>query len=366
MPEPVGLASVAWEQCVLERRPDPEITLHVRQHAGFVPPHLDYFTSCPWVARQFAYWESMRIPLLALEPGLVEMISLVVAQDNSCRYCFAATRTMLRALGFGNDTIRVLEQDLATADLPAATRAALEFARRLSRGNPLPGPGALAQLAAHGFEHDARREIVYLTGLSVLANRIITLAAIPPEAMERLSERRWIALLRPLASLLLRRNRRRVRPTALPAAMQDGPFRDVVRAFDGHPLGPRLWTQIDEAWRSEILPRRTKALIAAVVGHALGCPQSVTEARRLLDADGAGLDLDHVLAHLASPDLTAEESVIVPFVRETVHYSPAQIQRRARAVYERLGPPAFLETIGIAALANALCRMTAVLAVPRP
>jgi alkylhydroperoxidase family enzyme len=366
MPEPVGLTSVAWEQCVLERRPDREVTRYIRQHAGFVPPHLDYFTPCPWLARQFVYWDSMRIPLLVLDPALVEMLSLVVAQDNSCRYCFAATRTFLRTLGFGKDTIRVLEQDLVTADLPASTRVALEFARRLSRANPLPGPEALARLAVHGFDRDATREIVYVTGLSVLANRIITLAAIPPERMERLSEQRWIGLLRPVAALLVRRNRRRVHPMALPAAMQAGPFGHVVRAFEGHPLGPRLWTQIDEAWSSPILPRRTKALIAAVVGHALGCASSVAEARRLLASDGAGLDLDGVLAHLGSPDLSPEEAVIVPFVRETVHYSPAQIQRRARVVYEHLGPPAFLETLGVAALANALCRMTAVLAAPRP
>lgn len=364
MQEPAGLSGVAWEPCILERRPDAEITRYFRKHGGLVPPHLHYFTPCPWLARQFVYWA--RIPLFALEPALVEMMSLVVAQDNSCRYCFAATRTMLRALGFGNDTIRVLEQDLITADLPARTRGALDFARRLSRANPLPGPDALAQLSGHGFDHDATREIVYLTGLYVLGNRIITLAAVPPDDMERLSEQRWIALLQPLASFMIRRNRRRARATPLPPAMHEGPFGHVVRAFDGHPLGPRLWTQIDEAWRSEILPRRTKALITAVVGHALGCPRAVTEARRLLTADDSVLDMDGVLAHLASPDLTPAEAVIVPFARETVHYSPAQIQRRARVVHEALGTAAFLETIGIAALANALCRMTAVLAAPRP
>jgi AhpD family alkylhydroperoxidase len=366
MDEPIGLRSVDWEPCVLERRHDPALTRHLRREAGLVPPHLDYFTSCPWIARQFAYWETMHIPLRVIEPALAEMVSLVVAQDNSCRYCFAATRTMLRALGFGDDTIRVLEQDLVTADVSTARRAALDFARRLSRANPLPGPDALHPLAARGFDHDAQRELVYLVGLYVLANRVVTLAAIPPDGMERLSEQRWVALLRPLASFVIRRNRRRVQATSLPPAMRAGPFAHLVVAFDGHPLGPRLWTQIDEAWRSDILPRRTKALIAAVVGHALGCPLSVTEARRLLADDGIDLDLDAVLAHLASPALDEAEAVIVPFVRETVHYSPAQIQRRARVVFERLGQPAFLETIGIAALANALCRMTAVLAAPRP
>ena len=144
-------------------------------------------------------------------------------------------------------------------------------------------------------------------------------------------------------------------------AMREGPFRQVVRAFDGHPLGPRLWSQIDEAWRSEILPPRTKALIVAVIGRALGSSRSEDEARRLLRREGTSLDLAAVLANLASPELTEAEAVIVPFVRETVHYSPAQIQRRGRVVYERLGQAAFVETVGMAGLANALCRLAAVL-----
>ena len=365
MAEPVGLSSVAWEPCLLERRPDPELTRFVRQHSSMVPPHLDYFTPCPWLARDFAYWDPTRLPLLALEPALVEMIELVVAQDNSCRYCFAATRMMLRALGFGNDAIRVLEQNLVSADVPPRARAALDFARRLSRANPLPGADAMSGLAAQGFDRNATREIVYMTGLAVLANRVITLTAVPPADIERLSEKRWLSLLRPVTSFVIRRNRRRLRPAPLPDTMRQGPFSDLVCEYDGHPLGPRLWAQIDGAWRSPILPPRTKALIAAVVAHALGCASGVTEARRLLATDGR-LDLDAILAHLASPELTATEAAIVPFVRETVHYTPAQIQRRARTVHERVGTPAFLETVGIAALTNALCRMAAVLGAPRP
>jgi len=364
MAEPAGLSSVAWEPCLLERRPDPELTRFVREHAGMVPPHLDYFTSCPWLAREFAYWDPMRIPLLVLEPALVEMIEMVVAQDNSCRYCFAATQTMLRALGFGNDTFRVLQQNLVSADVPPRSRAALDFARHLSRANPLPDADAMAALATQGFDRDAVREIVYMTGLSVLANRVITLTAVPPADMERMSEKRWLVFLRPLTAFFFRRNRRRLGPTGLPPAMRDGPFGSLVSAYDGHPLGPRLWTQIDGAWSSPILPARTKALVAAVVAHALGCASGIAEARRLLAADGPR-DLDTILAHLASPELTPAEAVIVPFVRETVHYTPAQIQRRARTVHEHLGTPAFLETIGVAALSNALCRMAAVLVPPR-
>jgi uncharacterized peroxidase-related enzyme len=361
-PEAESLKDVDWEPCALERRPDPEITRYVREHLGVVPDYLDYYTACPWLARQFVYWSSTGIPLVRVEPRLAEMISLVVARDNSCRYCYAATRVMLRALGLGSAAIDGLERDVVTADPAPSVRAALDFARRLSRANPLPGPDALAPLRAIGFDANAVLEIVYLTALYVCANRVITLAAVPVDRIERLSERWWITLLRPVASIVVRRRRRGIRPVPLPARMREGPFSHVVRAFDGHPLGPRLWTQIDEAWRSGIVPRRTKALIAAVVSRALGSALSENEARRLLaSSDDGRLDLDTVLAHLASPELSEAEAVIVPFVRETAHYSPAEIQRRGRAVFQRLGQAAYLDVIGTAALANALCRMTAVL-----
>lgn len=355
------MASIAWEPCVLAKTPDPALAREVRKQLGFLPDYFDYFTVCPWVARQFAYWDLTNTPILSLPPRLVEMIDLVVAQDNSCRYCYAATTFLLRALGFDDAAIRAIEQDVTTAALPPATRAALDVARRLSRANPMVGSDELAALAAHGFDRHAVREIVYVAALMVLANRVTTIAAIPVDGIERLSRRWWVRLLSPAMGFLTWRARRRWRPMPLPETMRDGPFREVVRAFDGHPLGPRLWTQIDEAWRSEILPRRTKALIAAVIGRALGCPLSEAEARRLLAIEGTTLDLDAVLANLASPELTDAEAVIVPFVRETVHYSPAQIQRRARVVFEGLGQAAFIETVAIAALANALCRMTAAL-----
>jgi hypothetical protein len=98
------------------------------------------------------------------------------------------------------------------------------------------------------------------------------------------------------------------------------------------------------------------------VSRALGSALSESEARRLLaGCDDGRLDLDAALAHLASPELSEAEAVIVPFVRETAHYSPAEIQRRGRVVLERLGQATYLDVTGTAALANALCRMTAVL-----
>jgi len=69
--------------------------------------------------------------------------------------------------------------------------------------------------------------------------------------------------------------------------------------------------------------------------------------------------LGQVLAHLDAPELDPVERLVVPFARETIWYEPAALQRRARALRDRLEVGQFLEAVGVAALANGLCRMAA-------
>ena len=49
----------------------------------------------------------------------------------------------------------------------------------------------------------------------------------------------------------------------------------------------------------------------------------------------------------------------MPFARETIWYEPAPLQRRARILRARLSSAQFLEAVGVAAIANGLCRMGA-------
>ena len=57
----------------------------------------------------------------------------------------------------------------------------------------------------------------------------------------------------------------------------------------------------------------------------------------------------------------SREARLVPFARETVRYQPAAIQRRMRELARGLSPEEVLEAVGIAALANAVCRMSVVI-----
>ena len=82
-----------------------------------------------------------------------------MSQDNSCRYCFAAQRAILRVLGFTEERITRLEHDLMLDDLAPPVKAALDFARRISRSNPLCGKDDVERLRAAGFDDDSIREI---------------------------------------------------------------------------------------------------------------------------------------------------------------------------------------------------------------
>lgn len=86
-----------------------------------------------------------------------------------------------------------------------------------------------------------------------------------------------------------------------------------------------------------------------------------SELARALAGEGISPDtLQRVLAQLDAPQLDDTERLLLPFVRETLWYEPAALQRRARALCERLSRPQLMEAVGVAAMANALCRMTAV------
>jgi alkylhydroperoxidase family enzyme len=98
----------------------------------------------------------------------------------------------------------------------------------------------------------------------------------------------------------------------------------------------------------------------AVVARGLSCEVCALEVAEVLQREGLKETvLTQVLTHLDAPELDPVERRLVPFARETIWYEPALVQRRARALRDRLTGPQLLEGIGVAALANGLCRMGA-------
>jgi AhpD family alkylhydroperoxidase len=328
-----------------------------------VTPTPLYFHPAPWLVEQLSILSDRLMTRVHLDHRLADLVGLVVSQDNSCRYCFAAQRAILRLLGFTEERIARLEHDLMLADLAPQVKAALDYARRISRSNPLCGEDDLERLRAVGFDDDSMREIASLAALNTLFNRTSTLAALPPDGWEALPDTWWARTFRPLLALVARGKQKRGAPRRLEPAELEGPFAFVIASLDGLPIAGELRASLDAMWSSPILTRGCKAFQLAVVARALGCPLSEKEAMALLSAEGVGAaDVEDVLDHLSWSGFTPQEAALVPLARETVWYQTQHLQRRAREVRDRLTLPEFVEAIGVLSLANVVCRLGAALA----
>ena len=354
------LDAIEWETCWLEPRRDPALERALRDEHGMVPPSAAYFSASPWLAHSMLALEM--VERLHVSAEIADLVGLVVAEDNSCRYCYAMQRTMMRLQGFGTARIRELEASRFAGSLPPADAAALELARRVSRGDPRAAEER-DRLLGLGWSADAVGELAFLAAVHVYLNRISTLPALPVARVERVSRLPGLGLVAPIARRLLRSRPRRSRP--LEPAECAGPWAYLVESLARLPAGRVLRRVLDEAFASPVLPRQTKLLVFAVVARTLGAAASEREAVRLLREGGIDPDaLAAALRHLHAPGLDPVDAAVVPFARETVRYRPAEVQRQARRLLPLLGAERLVELVGVAALANAVCRLGAAASAP--
>jgi AhpD family alkylhydroperoxidase len=154
-----ALRDVEWESCLLPQSRDPELEAYLRRELGGVPSMARYFAPCPWVVRSMAGVNHDHALLAHLDLQLADLIGLVVSQDNSCRFCYAAQSVLLRIQGFPDQRIRQLQQDLLSASIGRRESSALEFARRFSRASPLLTWSDTGAMREAGWSDAAIREI---------------------------------------------------------------------------------------------------------------------------------------------------------------------------------------------------------------
>lgn len=353
-----AMQEIEWEACLLEPLPDPALERRWREATGRPSGVVRYFVGSERGSEVLLSLSTHLAAQVHIPSELADVVGLVVSQDNSCRYCFGATRTLLRVLGLRDERIRELELDLHTAEFDEKERAALDFARKLSRSNPLTTKADLRRLLELGFEEMEVRELASVIAMHLFFNRVSTFVALPPKTLEELPDRRFFSLIRPLIGLRLRGTRRRVAPTSLEPGQAEGPFSTIVEALDGLPIAGELRRLIDAAFDPMSLQPRTVGLIFAVIARALGCRYSEEEAVAWIEARGMGRDeIEEALTHLSSAKLDDLERVLLPFARDTVWYQPASIQRRGREALQDLSREQFLEFVAVASLANSVCRL---------
>src|SRR5262245_29448232 len=359
---PNALLHVAWEPCLLTPRRDGALEGLAKRKMGIVPQGLPYFVDCPWLAKALVELHPEQGLLVRLDLHMADLISLVVSQENSCRYCYSAVRAMLRIQGMSESRIQRLEQDLTRADLDPRSIAAITFGRAQSRSGPTGARDAKQALLAAGFDADELKEIAFVVATMDFLNRASTIPAIPSRRLEEIPDKLHVRLLRPLIARMMDGHRTRGRPTPLDR-VPSYPYAGLVKTFAGSPIATVLADTLEAMWASTGLSRRCKLLLFAVVARGLGCTGCEAEAGQALREEGiAEPVLTSILTHLDAPELDRVERLLVPFARETIWYEPAPLQRRARGVRDQLSNREFVESIGVLSLANGLCRLGAVVA----
>ncbi|MFT4570286.1 MAG: alkylhydroperoxidase family enzyme [Hyphomicrobiaceae bacterium] len=353
-----ALQDVEWLEPLVEQHANPELDLWIDKHASSDMPHTPYLADCAWMLRADVYLDESYSRITDIAP----LIYMAVSRDNSCRFCYGAVRFLMRIQGMSEKEIEGLERDIDTAAIEPRIKLALDFSRRVSRSNPPPGAADKQALRDVGYDDTGIKEIAFQAADVIFHNRMATLLALPLGFSDVLNEKGMLATLREQFGRLLAQISTPAKTEMLTPEMKTGPYSAVVNELDGIIQARMLRMIIDEAWASPNLPTKTKALIFAVIARGLGSKGCEQEAYRLLELEGLSCEcVDTILAHLSGPELDPAEILILPYVRETIWYQAPSAQRRGRDLGERLSNKQFLETVGIAALANMVCRLELVL-----
>jgi AhpD family alkylhydroperoxidase len=355
-----ALEHVSWETCLIEPRPDRALESYARRRLGVPVPSLRYFASVPWLARAVVDLHPELGLLMHLDQTVADVLTLIVSQENSCRFCYAVMRMLLRAQGMSDARIERMEQHLSRGDeLAPRTSAAIAFGRSQSRVGPRGAQDARQALRSAGIGDDEMKEIAFVVASTDFLNRVHTIPAIPSRPLERMPDQLHMRLLRPLINYILKKHRFRGHVTPLERTPHY-PYARLVNSYASSPIAPALGQAIEEMWASSVLTRRCKLLMLAVIARGLGCEVCALEIGEALQREGLDAPaLAQILTHLDAPELDELERLLVRFARETIWYEPAVLQRRARALGAHLTGPQLLEAAGVASLANGLCRLGA-------
>jgi alkylhydroperoxidase family enzyme len=357
---------IVWGEPIVPLGDDPAWLAEVKRRAGTVSGIYPRIAPVPWLREMCLTLDTTR--LQHVSKHLENVVKMVTAQENSCRYCYGAVRSYMRILGYSEGYIGRIERETRMAELDEKERAVVEFCRMLARSNPRPAGAERQRLIGLGFTPLTVVEMAYLIAGCCIYNRVGTLIACPPEhGFERFANGPLGRTIGVVAALLRPFSRGRApaangRGTA-PAPASDAPFGRIVAELDGLPSAQHLRAALEGALASTLLSRRIKALMFAVVARALDCAYTEREARALAQADGlSAADIDDCLSALGSPRLDATENRLLGWVRDTVHYRPETIQASTRELAQALGPAALLEAVGVASLANGTTRLAMLLA----
>ncbi len=351
------LDEIRWSAPLLRQGPIPkELAVEAKQFVKRLPPFVAITAPSPWATRILLIPEGSkgRTHLTRRE---VDIVGLVTAQENACRFCYGMQRASMRVAGYSEQEILQIERNVDLGD--DHTRALVDFCRRLAQSNPRPARAEREGLERFGFTREHVRELAFEIALGCMFHRFTTLFAAPPIAgLERMAGKWWSIVFRPLFVAMM--SPKKVGGVEDSGA---GPWGALIGALNGTSGPPVLRKMVEEFLAPSALPLRTKLLMLAVIARALGCPFCEHSTLDMVAADGLSVeDADEAIDTMQSPKMSALETTLLPFARATVRYEPYRIQERTSALLEELGTEKTLEAVIVASMGNMLVRLAMLLA----
>lgn len=351
-----ALEEIEWRKPFIDPLVDESLEAELKPELppGPYPDYLRRVAYQPWLAK--AELLCLRPSVAHMEPNLAGIAVFIACQQNSCRYCYGATRAVLQILGMDSAYIRRVERDVALTD--ERGRRIIAFVRRLTESDPRPKKDDAALLEGVGLTRQQLAELAAVVVGACLSNRVCTFLAVPPNArLERIGRSGAGRLI----GWLFRRRIAASRPTGHRLEYEAGSdaFAPLVRTFDGTAYARWLRTTIDGCLAGGRLPRDVKLLMFGVVARSLHCSFSERAVRDELARDGwSNHEYDRTIESLRSERLSDTEVDMLRWTRETVWYVPAEIQSKTADLFEAVRDPALVvDAVGTVALANSVVRL---------
>ena len=153
----------------------------VQEKAGFIPNIFLALAHRPDEFRAFfAYHDALMERPGSLSIAEREMIVVATSAANECQYCVIAHGAILRVRAKDPLIADQVAVNYRKAPITPRQRAMLDFAMKVSQRAQEVEAGDYAALHAHGFNDDDIWDIGAIASFFALSNRLVNMAAIPP------------------------------------------------------------------------------------------------------------------------------------------------------------------------------------------
>jgi uncharacterized peroxidase-related enzyme len=155
--------------------------VEVQEKSGFVPNVFLALSHRPAEFRAFfAYHDALMLKPSGLSKGEKEMIVVATSGANNCLYCVVAHGAILRIYEKNPLVADQVAVNYRKADITPRQKAMLAFAMKVCLESSAVGDDDYVALREHGFDDEDAWDIVAITALFGLSNRMANATSMRP------------------------------------------------------------------------------------------------------------------------------------------------------------------------------------------